>query len=122
MTDTPRLVPLRWTEGRFSSIYGTVGKVTRSVASVNWSIERNDPTPWVVRVELPGMESQRRKAATKDEAKAIAAAMVNKWLRDALVPSSQESADSVAPTDAAASPPKGGSVPIDQGTTGRKRL
>jgi hypothetical protein len=83
-TAAPRsLVPLRWTAGRYSSHFGTVGKIPHAVASINWSTTRADPKPYIVRVSLPGLDGTRRQAETLDEAKAVAAAMVNKWLRDA---------------------------------------
>ena len=54
---------------------GIVGKIR--LFSITWS---GGADPWVLSCRLPGYDTQRWRKATEDEAKALAALVLTRWL------------------------------------------
>jgi len=56
---------ITWTDAQYAGQVGrvdiTLGKTTSTVkiASISYSLKRNDPKPWVLRTEIPGWTSAR---------------------------------------------------------------
>lgn len=62
---------ITWTQNAYGGEVGhvTIGKTDVKIASISYSVKRNDPKPYVLRSEIPGWKNARHHE-TADAAKA----------------------------------------------------
>jgi hypothetical protein len=74
-----KLKTIIWKDGGFSAVYGYIGDL--QVASIGYTLTRQDPKPWHLRIEMFGRESRTEYEsvpAAKEAAPRILLAMLRR--------------------------------------------